>query len=58
MGTIKEPARDLAVIEEADVIVAGGGPGGFPAAVAAARNGAKTVLLERHGYLGGLDAFT
>ena len=38
---------------EYDVIVAGGGPGGFPAAIAAARNGAKTLLVERNGYLGG-----
>ncbi len=32
----------------------GGGPGGHSAAVAAARNGAKTVLVERYGHLGGL----
>jgi len=54
MDTIREPARDLPVIEQADVVVAGGGPGGFAAAVASARNGANTVLLERHGYLGGM----
>ncbi len=36
-----------------DVVVAGGGPGGFAAAVAAGRTGAKTVLLERQGCLGG-----
>ena len=46
--------KDLSVVEEADVVVAGGGPGGFPAAIAAARNGAKTVLLERYGFLGGM----
>jgi flavin-dependent dehydrogenase len=39
---------------EADVIVVGGGPGGHSAAIAAARNGAKTVLLERYGHLGGM----
>lgn len=38
---------------EYDVIVAGGGPGGIAAAVAAARNGAKTLLIERYGFLGG-----
>ena len=37
-----------------DVAVIGGGPGGFAAAVAAARNGAKTLLVERYGFLGGM----
>lgn len=39
--------------EEYDVIVAGGGPGGIAAAVAAARVGATTLLVERYGFLGG-----
>ncbi len=38
---------------ECDVLVAGGGTAGTIAAIAAARNGAKTVLIERHGHLGG-----
>ena len=54
MKTIKEAARETEVFHEADVIVVGGGPGGHSAAVAAARNGAKTVLVERYGHLGGL----
>jgi len=54
MKTITEPARQLPVIAEADVIVAGGGPGGLPAAIAAARNGAQVLLVERYGFLGGL----
>jgi ribulose 1,5-bisphosphate synthetase/thiazole synthase len=38
---------------ECDVLVAGGGTAGTVAALAAAANGAKTVLIERHGHLGG-----
>jgi hypothetical protein len=52
--TITEPARDIKVIREADVIVVGGGPGGVASAICAARNGAKTVLIERYGHLGGM----
>lgn len=37
-----------------DVIVAGGGPAGVAAAIAAARNGSNTLLIEREGYLGGM----
>ncbi len=54
MRTIREPAREIPVVAEAEVVVCGGGPGGFPAAIAAARHGARTLLIERHGYLGGL----
>jgi len=52
--TVHEPARDIKVFGEADVVVVGGGPGGVGAALAAARAGAKTVLIERYGYLGGM----
>ncbi len=51
---IIEPSRELKVCYEADVVVVGGGPGGHSAAVAAARNGAKTILIERYGHLGGM----
>jgi len=49
-----EPAQEVPVACTADVIVVGGGPGGIGAAVSAARCGAKTVLIERCGYLGGM----
>jgi hypothetical protein len=52
--TIQEPARETKVYCEADVVVVGGGPGGIAAALAAARNGANTVLIERYGHLGGM----
>ncbi len=52
--TIREPSQEIPVRYEADVAVVGGGPGGHSAAVAAARNGAKTVLIERYGHLGGM----
>ena len=52
--TITEPARKLKVVREVDVVVVGGGPGGVASAVSAARNGAKTVLIERYGHLGGM----
>jgi glycine/D-amino acid oxidase-like deaminating enzyme len=38
----------------ADVCICGGGPSGLIAAVAAARSGAKTVLLEKYGFAGGM----
>lgn len=53
VDTVELPAERVPVAEDVDVIVAGGGTSGFIAATAAARAGAKTVLLERFGYLGG-----
>ena len=51
--TITYPSREIKIYDEVDVVVLGGGPGGQSAAVAAARNGAKTILVERYGFLGG-----
>ncbi|MBV9664472.1 MAG: FAD-dependent oxidoreductase, partial [Actinobacteria bacterium] len=47
------PVRAAEVIADVDVCVAGGGPAGLGAALAAARLGARVCLLERHGFLGG-----
>jgi len=53
MKTYSEPARDIPVARDVDVVVVGGGPAGLAAAIASARTGAQTVLVERFGYLGG-----
>jgi len=46
--------KDYPVVAQYDVVVAGGGCAGVLAAVSAARNGAKTLLIERESYLGGM----
>jgi 2-polyprenyl-6-methoxyphenol hydroxylase-like FAD-dependent oxidoreductase len=51
---IQEPPRSTLVKAETEVLVIGGGSAGVAAAVAAARNGAEVILVERLGYLGGL----
>lgn len=51
--TILLPPAEIHVLAQAEVIVVGGGTAGFVAAIAAARNGAKTILVEQGGFLGG-----
>jgi hypothetical protein len=51
---LDEPARRTPVRYETEVLVVGGGTAGVSAAVAAARDGADVLLVERYGYLGGL----
>ncbi len=50
---IEEPSRPIPVAHAGEVVVAGGGVSGVCAAVAAARNGARTLLIERYGFCGG-----
>ncbi|MPY72408.1 MAG: FAD-dependent oxidoreductase, partial [Alphaproteobacteria bacterium] len=51
---IEEPARRIPVAYDADVVVVGAGPGGFAAALQAARMGARVVLVERFDMPGGV----
>lgn len=53
-ASINEPARSLPVYGEFDVVVVGGGPAGLAAGVSAARHGARVLLVERYGFLGGM----
>jgi hypothetical protein len=52
-GFVGEPAKRVPVAREVDVAVAGAGCAGVFAALAAARNGARTLLIDRFGTLGG-----
>jgi hypothetical protein len=52
-NTITIPSQDVAIADRVDVLVCGGGVAGIAAAVSAARSGARTLLLERAGFLGG-----
>ena len=49
--------EEIPVVWEGDIIVAGGGPGGLGAAIAAKRKGSKVIILEQHGFLGGMCSY-
>lgn len=53
MKTVVCASREVPVIAETQVLVVGSGPAGIAAAVAAARCGAQTMLVERYGCFGG-----
>ncbi|MEC0307037.1 FAD-dependent oxidoreductase [Paenibacillus lautus] len=48
------PPEELPIMNQVDVVVVGGGPTGIAAAIAAANNGANTLLIEQRGFLGGM----
>jgi ribulose 1,5-bisphosphate synthetase/thiazole synthase len=54
MDYINERERKIPVIADVDILVCGGGFAGVAASVCAAKNGAKVLLLEKYGFLGGL----
>jgi len=53
-STIYIDGQDIPVVYTSDVIVAGGGSAGFAACLAAARNGVRTIIIEREFALGGI----
>ena len=58
-GALDEPARSTPIMARPDVLIVGAGAAGLAAAAAASRAGASTLLIERHGFLGGtLSAVT
>jgi ribulose 1,5-bisphosphate synthetase/thiazole synthase len=53
-GAVVQPEREIPVSAEVEVLVVGGGSAGWTAAVAAARRGRRTMLIEQYGFLGGM----
>lgn len=55
MKHVSEPAREVPVVDEVDVLVLGSGPAGVSAAIQAGREGMKTLLVEQCGDVGGIS---
>jgi hypothetical protein len=53
-GEVRIPAESIPVSYDVDVVVIGGGPAGIASAISAASNGARTLLIEQRGFLGGM----
>ena len=54
MNTIKEPEKEIPVIDEVDLVVVGGSCTGVFAAVRAARLGLRVAVVEKHNCFGGV----
>ncbi len=54
MKYITEPSRQIPVVAQTEILVVGGGPAGFGAALHAARMGRKVMLIEQYGAIGGV----
>lgn len=53
-GIVKEPSKNIGILSSCDVLVVGGGPSGISAALASARVGIDTVIIEKYGCFGGV----
>jgi hypothetical protein len=53
LGTVQEPAKEIPVRTQVDVLVVGGGPSGITAAMAAAEDGLRVLLIESRSFVGG-----
>lgn len=56
-GSVSSRAVEVTTCWTGDVVVCGGGPAGIGAAIASARSGKKTLLIERYGFIGGMCSF-
>ena len=50
-----EPKHKIPILDRYDIVVAGGGPAGFAAALEAGRNGARTLIIDENAFIGGVS---